>query len=134
MGERQQKLSDFGVDQCFKATHFGETVFVQLHHFCDASEEGYGTVTYLVQENSSNKVHCAFVMGKAGVIPLKPTTVPCLELTAATMAGHMDKMLRRELQLVDSVFWTDSTAVLKYVNNEMTRFRTFVANSVLDIL
>lgn len=129
-----QKLSDFGVDQCFKPAHFGETVFVQLHHFCDASEEGYGTVTYLVQKNSSNNVHCAFVMGKARVVPLKPTTVPCLELTAATMAGHMDKTLRRELQLVDSLFWTDGTAVLKYVNYEMTRFRTFVANSVSDIL
>lgn len=75
-------------------------------------------------------------MGKARVAPLKPVTIPHLELTAATMAGHMDRMLRRELDLnlAGSVFWTDSTAVLKYVNNETTRFCIFVAKRVSEIL
>lgn len=74
-------------------------------------------------------------MGKARVAPLKPVTIPHLELTAATMAGRVDRMLRRELDLnlAGSVFWTDSTAVLKYVN-ETTRFRTFVANRISEIL
>lgn len=74
-------------------------------------------------------------MGKARVAPLKPTTIPRMELTAATMAGRMDRMLRKELelQLVDSMFWMDSMAVLKYINNETTRFHTFVANRVSEI-
>ncbi|KAK0133289.1 hypothetical protein N1851_031203 [Merluccius polli] len=128
--EDLQLLSEYGVDRCFKPAHFGEPTTAQLHHFCDASTEGYGTVTYLVQQNSSKQVHCAFVMGKARVAPLKHNTIPRLELTAATMAGCMDMMLRKELQLqlVESVFWTDIMAVLKYINNEMTRFRTFVAH------
>ncbi|KAK7944963.1 hypothetical protein WMY93_000691 [Mugilogobius chulae] len=43
-----------------------------------------------------------------------------LELTAATVAIKMDKLLRkeRELNLLDSVFWTDSTAVIKYLNKD----------------
>ncbi|MGH0117086.1 UNVERIFIED_CONTAM: hypothetical protein FKN15_030931 [Acipenser sinensis] len=75
-------------------------------------------------------------MGKARVAPLKTTTIPRMELTAATMAGRMDKMLRRELQLQleDSMFWTDSTAVLKYIKNKTTRFHTFVANRISAIL
>lgn len=83
-----------------------------------------------------NGIPAIFVMGKARVAPLKPVTIPHLELTAATMAGHVDRMLRRELDLnlASSVFWTDSTAVLKYDNNETTRFRTFVANRVSEIL
>ncbi|KAL6480050.1 hypothetical protein MHYP_G00110830 [Metynnis hypsauchen] len=102
----------------------------------DASEVGYGTVTYLVQHNRHNQIHCAFVLGKARVAPLKPTTIPRLELTAATLATRVDGMLRREIQLPlgDSVFWTDSTAVLKYIANETTRFRTFVANRVAAII
>ncbi|KAJ8416515.1 hypothetical protein AAFF_G00358030 [Aldrovandia affinis] len=84
--EELRQLSDFGVDRCFKPPEFGEAVKAQLHHFCDASETGYGTVTYLVQQNSSNQIHCAFVLGKARVAPLKPTTIPRLELTAATLA------------------------------------------------
>lgn len=69
-------------------------------------------------------------MGKARVAPLKQITMPRLELQAATLASKMDKMLRRELQLQlePSVLWTDSQSVLKYINNDQTRFRTFVAN------
>ncbi|KAK2920579.1 hypothetical protein Q8A73_000064 [Channa argus] len=36
-------------------------------------------------------------------------------------------------RLEDSVYWTDSTAVLKYISNETSRFRTFVANRVSAI-
>ncbi|KAJ8385862.1 hypothetical protein AAFF_G00179280 [Aldrovandia affinis] len=88
--EELRQLSDFGVDRCFKPPEFGEAVKAQLHHFCDTSETGYGTVTYLVQQNSSNQIHCAFVLGKARVAPLKPTTIPQLELTAATLAVKME--------------------------------------------
>ncbi len=67
-------------------------------------------------------------MGKARVAPLKQITIPRLELQAATLASKMDKMLRRELQLEPSVLWTDSQSLLKYINNDQTRFCTFVAN------
>nr|XP_061805731.1 E3 ubiquitin-protein ligase rnf213-alpha-like [Nerophis lumbriciformis] len=46
----------------------------------------------------------------------------------------VDKILRKELELQQSVFWTDSTAVLKYLNSECMRFKTFVANRVTAIL
>jgi len=49
-----------------------------------------------------------------------------MELAAAVLAVSMDKMLRQELQLElqDSVFWTDSTAVLKYIGNEALGLKT----------
>ena len=52
------------------------------------------------------------------------------------MAVKMDGVLKRELQLdlAQSIFWTDSTVVLKYLQNETTRYRTFVANRVSAIL
>ncbi|KAL6471847.1 hypothetical protein MHYP_G00204970 [Metynnis hypsauchen] len=129
-------LEDFEVARCFKPTGFGEATFSQLHHFADASETGYGTVSYLLQNNKSNRVHCTLVMAKARVAPLKPITVPRMELAAATMAARMDKTLRSELQLQlkESVFWSDSTTVLKYIRNRTSRYRTFVANRVETIL
>lgn len=77
-------------------------------------------ITYLKLQNDKNKVHTAFLLGKARVAPLKQVTVPCLELTAAVLAVKVDKMLRSELQLPleESLFWTDSTSVLKYIKNE----------------
>lgn len=129
-------LDQFEVSRCLKPPHFGEICSAQLHHFCDASENGYGTVTYLVLKNKNLKLYCAFVMGKSRVAPLKSVTIPRMELIAATMASRMDMLWRKELQmdLVDSVFWTDSESVLKYIQNETSRYKIFVANRVSQIL
>lgn len=72
------------------------------------------------------------MLGKARVTPLKAVSIPRLELTAAVLAARVDSLLRAELtfHLEGSVFWTDSTSVLKYLNNEDRRFHNFVANRV----
>ena len=134
--EELHQLEDFKVNRCLKPLDFGKVASAQLHHFADASEDGYGTVTYLLLHSIHEQVHCAFVMGKARVAPLKSITIPRMELTAAVVASRMDKLWRKELQmpLQESVFWTDSTSVLKYIRNETARFKTFVANRVSEIL
>lgn len=65
------QLSNFHVQRCIKSDGFGSITTAQLHHFCDASENGYGTVSFLKLINSSGQVHCAFMMAKARVAPLK---------------------------------------------------------------
>ena len=114
-----ETLSEFKVERCLKPSGFKEIQRTELHHFSDASQSGYGTVSYL-RLISDNKIHCCLVMGKARVAPLKQVTIPRLELTAATVAVRTDRMLRRELELPisDSYFWTDSMAVLRYIQNE----------------
>lgn len=66
---------------------------------------------------------------------MKQTTIPRLELTAAVLAVRLDKMLKGQLQLEldQSVFWTDSTTVLNYIASETKRLHTFVANRVAVI-
>ncbi|XP_033762629.1 uncharacterized protein LOC117344089 [Pecten maximus] len=125
-----QKLSDFKVDRCIKPPGFGDIQSAQLHHFADASETGYGTVSYLRMKNAEGKTHCTFVMGKSRVSPLKQTTIPRLELTAATVAIRTDKMLKDELDISinQTIFWKDSMAVLRYIRNTTARFHKFVAN------
>ena len=56
---------------------------IELDHFSDASTEGYGQCSYFRLVGTSEQVHCSLVMGKARVTPLKPITIPRLELTAA---------------------------------------------------
>lgn len=129
-------LDGFGVNRCIKTKHFGPPVSAQLHHFADASEDAYGTASYVVLHNSKNVAQSALLMARARVAPLKMPTIPRLELTAATLAVKIDILLKKELELElkESVFWTDSTAVIKYLNSETTRFKTFVANRVTAIL
>lgn len=114
---------------------FGEIKSAQLHHFADANERGYGTVSYLRLENFNGAVHCSFIIGKSRVTPLKQTTIPRLELTAATVAVRTDKMLKSELEIpIDETnVWTGSMAVIRYIRNTSSRFQTFVANRLAVI-
>ena len=129
------KLVKISVPRCFKPSYDAQLRCIQLHHFADASFDGYGVVSYLRFTDTENRVHCSLVMGKSRVAPIKPTTIPRLELTAATVAVKQDVQIREELDLkIESVlFWTDSTCVLQYINNEASRFKTFVANRIAII-
>ena len=129
------KLERFSVDRCFKPQNFGRTVSLQLHHFSDASQQGYGAVSYIRSKDDKGTIHCSFVMGKARTAPLKSITIPRLELSAAVLASRLDKIIRREIDLPvhESVFWTDSTCVMNYIRSNDKRFHTFVANRVAII-
>ena len=59
-------------------------------------------------------------------------TIPRLELAAATVSIRLNKVLKKELEiLIDTItFWTDSMTVIRYIENEIKRFHTYVANRV----
>ena len=128
-------LGLFSVDRCFKPQNFGKTMSLQLHHFSDASQQGYGAVSYHRSMDDKGIIHCSFVMGKARTAPLKSITIPRLEVSAAVLASRLDKIIRREIDLPihESVFWTDSTCVMNYIRSNDKRFHTFVANRVAII-
>ncbi|XP_068756234.1 uncharacterized protein [Montipora capricornis] len=74
-------------------------------------------------------------MGKARVSPLKPVTIPRLELTAAVVSVKISQWLGEELdyQDVSEFFWTDSKVVIGYISNTTSRFHVFVANRLQQI-
>ena len=123
-------LGQFKVERCLVPAHFGRPVKCELHHFCDASLSAYGSVSYLRAVNAEGKIHCALLLGKSRLAPIRQMTIPRLELSAAVIAVRMDRMLSRELTLEirDSVFWSDSMIVLQYIYSCSKRFQTFVAN------
>ena len=63
-------------------------------------------------------------MGKSRVAPLKPISVPRLELTAAVVAAKLGSMICRELEydVNDVVYWTDATVVLRYYTTHIHIF------------
>lgn len=129
------KIENFKLNRCFVPEGFGNVVSYQLHHFSDASEKGYGVTSYLRAQNAEGKVHCSLVMAKTRLAPLKSVTIPRLELIAATLSVKIDKVLKRELEfpIQETFFWTDSMIVIQYIENENTRFKTFVANRLTII-
>ena len=85
------------MERCLKPNNFGVVVSRQIHSFSDASSTGDGQVSYLRMENERGDVHCAFLIGKARVAPVKTMTIPRLELTAATVSVRVVEMIAREL-------------------------------------
>lgn len=63
--------------------------------------------------NERGDIHCRLLLGKARVSPLKVTTIPRLELTAAVVSVIMSHILKEELSYPDmeEFFWTDSKVV-----------------------
>ena len=124
-------LETIVIPRCYKPSGFNH-VSAELHHFCDASQSGYGQCSCVRLVNADGQVHCSLVIGKSRVTPAKSVTIPRLELTAATVSVKISRMLEREMQYenLTSTYWTDSKAVLGYINNEARRFHTYVANRV----
>jgi transposase InsO family protein len=132
--EDQPTLEAFGVQRCIIPGGF-KTANVELHHFSDASRDGYGTASYMRITDNYGNVACSLVLAKTRLAPIRQATIPRLELAAATMSVVVDKYLRAEfdIKIDESVFWTDSTIVLQYIHSEDRRFHTFVANRVSQI-
>ena len=128
-------LESLKIPRCYKPEEFGDPKVVELHHFSDASQAGYGQCSYLRLLNESHQAHCSLVMGKSRVTPLKSVTIPRLELTAAVVSVRVSQWLVHELdyQDVTEFFWTDSKVVMGYINNVTRRFHVFVANRVQQI-
>lgn len=127
-----ESIKGLSIPRCLKPKNYGAQKSAQLHHFADASDSGYGSLSYIRLVDVQDVVHVTFVIGKSRVLPLKHITILRLELAAATLLVKVDKMLRKELHLDLSLshFWTDSQTVLKYIGNEHTRFKTYIANRV----
>lgn len=128
-------LGSLKISRCFKPKAFGEVTTVEIHHFSDASTEGYGQCSYLRLVDNKEHVHCSLLMSKSKVAPVKFVTIPRLELAAAVVSVKISALLQQELQFPNAqeYFWTDSKVVIGYIRNDARRFHIFVANRVQQI-
>ena len=87
-------LTKITIPRCYftKPQHEGSSL--ELHNFSDASEVGYGSVSYLRITYPDGKIECSFVAGKSGNAPIRTVTIPRLELQAAVLAARMDNAFR----------------------------------------
>ena len=92
--KRELKLLErLEINRCFKPSKFGKMIDCCLHHFSDASQDGYGQVSYLRLVDQKSMIHCGLVMAKSRVIPIKFVYIPRLELAAAALSIKVSMML-----------------------------------------
>ncbi len=107
----------------------------QIHGFSDASANAYGAVVYLCTVYQNADISIVFITSKARVSPVRPVTIPRLELTAAYLLSKLLLTVSTDLNISihDVYAWTDSTIVLSGVNKSPTNLKVFVANRIASI-
>ena len=130
------KLSRFSLSCCLKRADFGRVKSSQRHHFSDASEGVYSSVTYLRLVHDEDRVYCCFLFGKSRVTPLKAVSVPPLGLSAATVSVCQDEILKGELEMPlnsESVFWTDGQTACQYFVTRRTKIHDFTRSAPIEL-
>ena len=125
-----QCLCERRVPRCHFPSHFQPTS-IQLHGFCDASEEAYGGVIYLRFADCDN-VHITLVTSKTKVTPIKRLSIPRLELCGAHLLSKLLYHVKSVLSIstCDVYCWTDSSIVLSWMAGNPRRLKTFVGNRI----
>ena len=107
---------------------------VQLHVFCDSSQLAYGAVAYLRGTTPKRGTKCTFVMSKSKVAPIKPQTMPRLELLAAVLGAELAKYLSNTIlpkfHTSQIILWSDLQIVLSWISSPKPLRQRFVRHRV----
>ena len=109
---------------------------MELHGFSDASEKAYAAVVYLRSTYSEHPPVVSLVASKTKVAPIKPMTIPKLELCGAALLSKLLNTVSTALHLptLDIHAWCDSTIMLTWLNGDPKHYKTYVGNRIATIL
>lgn len=112
-----------------------DTRSIQSHCFSDASIRAYAAAVYIRIVDRLGRISTNLVSSKTKVAPLKVISLPRLELNGALLAAKLSKNVQVSMKFNDdhNFAWTDSTIVLAWLRGHPTRWKTFVANRVVQI-
>ena len=108
---------------------------IQLHMFSDASQLGYCAAVYLRVRRADGTITIRLITAKGRVAPIKYKTIPKLELESSLIGLRLALFSEKSLglQISSSVYWSDSSTVVAWVNSKKSSFPVFVANRVGEI-
>ncbi|XP_062556768.1 uncharacterized protein LOC134221595 [Armigeres subalbatus] len=130
------RVRQVNIPRCYRIeTSANPTSNLELHIFCDASENGIAAVAYFMFEEKG-KVECSLVGSKTRVYPLKFLSIPSLELQAAVIGSRLADCIVKShrLKIMRRVFWTDSRDVVCWLRSDHRRYSQFVAFRVSELL
>ena len=125
-------LEKITVPRCYHTKDFGRITRTEIHAFSDASKDAIGASVYLRLISHKGEISTTLLFGQSRVAPAKSTSIPRLELCAATLVVQAGARILKEIDMkVDEVtYYTDSRVVLGYLQNDSRRFYVYVANRV----
>ncbi|GFY07577.1 DUF1758 domain-containing protein [Trichonephila clavipes] len=106
----------------------------ELHVFVDASKEAYAACVF-VRSMFKSDVKLTLVRAKARVAPLKPLSIPRLELMACCIGSRLANSIVNALNLPNLriTFGSDSSTSLWWIKEKKKSWSVFVENRVKEI-
>ena len=107
-------------------------VTTALHGFSDASKEAFAAVIYIRASYSSGPPTSMLVVSKTKVAPLDDRSIPELELCGAHLLAKLLTTTSETLKMSKDQLhaYSDSTAVLAWLDGSPKRNKTYVANRI----
>lgn len=109
---------------------------IELHGFCDASEDAYAAAIYVKVKTNDGNVSVNLLVAKTKVAPIRQElTVAKLELCGALLLAQLYNYVVSTFNWADKKFraWCDSKIVLAWIHGDPSRWKIFVANRISQI-
>lgn len=111
---------------------------VELLGFADASSKAYGCNLYLRVIDKNNRVQTALLCSKSRVNPIKPLSIPRLELNSALLLAKLTKKVYEQLNNSNIKMcvhlYLDSQIVLAWLKTQPEKLSVYVANRIKSIM
>lgn len=127
------QLSNLKIERHLLSHNF---TYIQFIGFCDASSRGYGACIYAKSVNNIGESKVQLLVSKTKVAPLKPLSIPRLELMAAVLLSKLYLLIInncKELKY-ETFALTDSSVVLAWLKTPPYRLKTFVSSRVSKVI
>ncbi|XP_024870065.1 uncharacterized protein LOC112453509 [Temnothorax curvispinosus] len=114
-------------------TKYGSDMLTaEIHEFADAWTSAYRAVVYSRMTKIDGSINVTLLTAKSKVAPLKPMSVPRLELCAALLLARLIAFMRSALELpkIACYYWLDAQVALAWITQSPSRWKVFVANRV----
>lgn len=108
---------------------------IQIHGYCDASEQAYGACVYSRSTHSTGNHLVRLICAKSKVSPLKCISLPKLELCGALLLARLVNSVVKalDMNIRKITYWCDSQITLAWIAGEPYKWKIFISNRVAEI-